>query len=185
MIISKTIQNLSGLLGAPLSAVVEAEAIAARATADFIKEVGFTGQGDAADPDFGKVRTVFFEYERVLVDGTQQTVKIEVPLLSLIPIPSLQVQEANIRFDLTLLGFDEDDEAPEPTGARGSFLIKKQPPLKAVYARKANVLPNPKRPDSRDAYGMQVHIRLGQADQTHGMIKLMHLLEDGLKETAK
>lgn len=185
MKISKTIQDLSGLLGAPLRAVVEAEAMAARATADFIKEVGFTGLGDTADPDFGKVRTVFFEYERALVDGTRQTVKMEVPLLSLVPIPSLQVQEASIRFDLTVLGFDEDDEMPEPKEGRGSFLMKKQAPLKAVYTRKAGPAPDPRKRDAGDAYGMQVHIRLGQADQTHGMIKLMHLLEDGLKETEK
>ena len=63
---------ISDLLGAPMAAVVQAEAIAARATADFIKEVGFSNGGDATSSDYGTVRNISFTYNRVNPDGTSQ-----------------------------------------------------------------------------------------------------------------
>lgn len=84
------------LIGAPLSAAADASIQLANSTADFINRVGFdTG---------GKVRSVAFCYGRRSMneDGTSNLdeMKVEVPMLAIVPIPNLQVDEVNILFDM-------------------------------------------------------------------------------------
>lgn len=88
--------EMDKLIGAPLSAAADASITLANSTADFINRVGF----DAA----GNVRTVAFMYEKRSVneDGTSNLdeMKVDVPMLAIVPIPNLQVDEVNILFDM-------------------------------------------------------------------------------------
>lgn len=88
--------QMDQLIGAPLRAAADASTQLANSTADFINRVGF-------DSD-GKVRTVTFAYHRNSVneDGTSNLdeMKVDVPMLAIVPIPNLQVDEVNILFDM-------------------------------------------------------------------------------------
>lgn len=88
--------QMDQLIGAPLRAAADASTQLANSTADFINRVGF-------DTD-GKVRTVTFAYQRNSVneDGTSNLdeMKVDVPMLAIVPIPNLQVDEVNILFDM-------------------------------------------------------------------------------------
>lgn len=87
---------MDNLIGAPLSAAANASAQLADSTADFINRVGFDGSG--------KVRTMAFAYQKHSVneDGTSNLdeMKVDVPMLAIVPIPNLQVDEVNILFDM-------------------------------------------------------------------------------------
>lgn len=84
------------LIGAPLSAAADASIQLANSTADFINRVGFDAEG--------KVRNAAFCYGRRSMneDGTSNLdeMKVEVPMLAIVPIPNLQVDEVNILFDM-------------------------------------------------------------------------------------
>lgn len=84
------------LIGAPLTAAADASLRLANSTADFINRVGF-------DAD-GSVRNVAFKYEKRSMneDGTSNLdeMKVDVPMLAIVPIPNLQVDEVNILFDM-------------------------------------------------------------------------------------
>lgn len=84
------------LIGAPLRAAADASVQLATAAADFINSVGFDAEG--------KVRTVAFGYQKRSVneDGTSNLdeMKVDVPMLAIVPIPNLQVDEVNILFDM-------------------------------------------------------------------------------------
>lgn len=84
------------LIGAPLSAAADASMRLANATADFINRVGFDANGN--------VRNVAFQYEKRSMneDGTSNLdeMKVQVPMLAIVPIPNLQVDEVNILFDM-------------------------------------------------------------------------------------
>lgn len=88
--------QMDKLIGAPLSAAADASTLLANSTADFINRVGF----DAG----GKVRTVAFMYQKRSVneDGTSNLdeMKVDVPMLAIVPIPNLQIDEVNVLFDM-------------------------------------------------------------------------------------
>lgn len=177
-----TPRYISELLGAPMAAVIQAEAIAAKATANFIKEVGFTKPTDASDPEFGAVRTITFSYQRLNADGTSQTATLAIPLLTIIPIPSLQVAEAVIEFDLALTQPEVSSNSPSNTGSLDkTFLNNSDVRLKAIFGKKPST--NPAAPIGSATANMNVKIKLAQADLAVGMIQLLNILDSSNKET--
>lgn len=88
--------QMDQLIGAPLRAAADASTLLANSTADFINRVGFDGEG--------KVQTVAFGYQKRSAneDGTSNLdeMKVDIPLLAIVPIPNLQVDEVNILFDM-------------------------------------------------------------------------------------
>ena len=84
------------LIGSPLTAAADASIRLANSTADFINKVGFDANGS--------VRNVAFKYEKRSMneDGTSNLdeMKVEIPMLAIVPIPNLQVDEVNILFDM-------------------------------------------------------------------------------------
>lgn len=85
------------LIGAPLTAAVEAQALAAQSSVDFIRSVGFKSEGD--DEAFGDVRQVTFTYKRRDADtGADTTASLEVPVLTIVPIPYLRIDDMTIDF---------------------------------------------------------------------------------------
>lgn len=173
--------HLNELLGAPMTAIVEAEAQAARATADFIKEVGFTGTGDASNRDFGDVRMVTFSFLRRNTDGSESKASLEIPLLTLIPIPAIQVSEATIDFDVVLTSVTEETK-PTTTNTAGRNLLLKKPALqlKGIYGKTEKRTPTDNINSTK--INMSVQIKLQQADLTHGMVQLLNLLDKGINE---
>ncbi len=88
--------QMDQLIGAPLRAAADASNQLANSTAEFINRVGFDANGN--------VQTVAFGYQRRSVneDGTSNLdeMKVNVPMLAIVPIPNLQVDEVNILFDM-------------------------------------------------------------------------------------
>jgi hypothetical protein len=86
------------LIGGPLTAAVKAQGLAAKETATFIQEVGFVldEKGNAT------LRTVEFQYSRLTKNAKDETdtedVTIKVPLLTLVPIPFIRINDMNINF---------------------------------------------------------------------------------------
>ncbi|MFN3996670.1 DUF2589 domain-containing protein [Algoriphagus sp.] len=171
---------ISDLLGAPMAAIVQAEAIAARATADFIKEVGFTKSTDSVDSDFGAIKNISFSYNRLNTDGTSQMASITVPLLTIVPIPTLRVAQAVIELDLALTQPEENTPGGGDSKSIKNFGVEKPLRLKALIARKPSV--------SAPATGnsitgnMNVKITMEQAEPTIGMVQLINILDNAKNE---
>lgn len=99
--------NMDQLIGAPLRAAADASSLLANSTADFINRVGFDGTG--------KVRTVAFAYQKRSVneDGTSNLdeMKVDVPMLAIVPIPNLQVDEVNVLFDMEVKQSEREESS--------------------------------------------------------------------------
>jgi hypothetical protein len=204
MDIKKTEQaalSLYQLLGAPLYALIQAETYAANATADFIERVGFEppkGERGSSKPpheDMGKLRTISFQQERRTAEGQSATYKVEVPLLSILPIPALQIKEADLEFYVKIVDMvSQGQSSSKKTGREGK--IEKAAPtnesprvpvpahhldMKAMLGRGQ---PNaPQAPQS--AFDMQVHIKIkvAQADPPAGLGRLFNLMEQSISST--
>ncbi len=88
--------DMGSLIGGPLTAAADASIMLADSTADFINHVGFDNNG--------KVRTVAFSYQKRSAneDGTSNLdeMKMDIPMLAIVPIPNLQLDEVNVLFDM-------------------------------------------------------------------------------------
>lgn len=88
--------DMEKLIGSPLKAAAESQVTLMQSTADFINKVGFD--------ENGKTRTVSFQYEKLIVNEAQkvdiETMKLDVPMLKIMPIPNLNIDEVNILFDM-------------------------------------------------------------------------------------
>lgn len=91
----KTPLSLSEIMGSLISSVIEAQAQAARATVEFIEEVGLEEGKENAPRDLRKAR---FRYSKLGADNTPQDFVVEVPLLGLVDIPLIAVSKATFSF---------------------------------------------------------------------------------------
>ncbi|MCM1090694.1 MAG: DUF2589 domain-containing protein [Butyrivibrio sp.] len=116
--------NMGQLIGGPLTAVADASTLLANSTADFINRVGFDGKGN--------LRTVAFAYQKRSMneDGTSNldAMKVEVPMLAIVPIPNIQVDEVNILFDMEVKQSEKSQQSLDMgaslTGSLGIGPIK-------------------------------------------------------------
>lgn len=257
--------NFASLIGGPLCAVVEAQTQAARATADFIKSVGFDadnnpiyvafkypkevapyqpavpaeitittgGAGYSAPPVItgepagvdatadvvdGTVVAVTFtgpptgavtgpvpltiaapnatpkpgdvtaaavyRPARPAVPAQYATMQIEVPILTILPIPFIRIEEATIDFNAKINSVETRSESSElafgatlevrqrwPSGSaklNASFSFQKKTASGSTVER---------------TYSMNIHVRASQDEMPAGMEKLLSLLEGAMKAT--
>ena len=101
--------QMDQLIGAPLSAAADASAQLANSTADFINRVGFDDQGNVRNAAFGYQKYTPNE------DGTSSLdeMKVIVPMLAIVPIPNLQIDEVNILFDMEVKQSERQESATD------------------------------------------------------------------------
>jgi hypothetical protein len=105
--------DMKNLIGGPLTAAAEANLLLARTTASFINEVGFD-----ADKN---VRNVQFKYKKQepTEDGSVdvQDMSVEVPMLAIVPIPNLQIDEVNVLFDMEVKQCEKSESSMSGSGS--------------------------------------------------------------------
>ncbi len=98
------------IIGTPIRAIIEGETLAAQATAQFIKEVGFANGKN--EDDFGSIRMITFSYEKTNEEGNIVIATIQVPLLSILPIPMMQIKQTDLDYNISIINV-ENDKATE------------------------------------------------------------------------
>ncbi len=93
--------DFSNYIGGPLQAAVDAQNSAAMAVVNFIKEVGFVKGGTEAEPTY-TINYVEFSYQKQLENNNLASYKLSVPLLTIVPIPALRIEEMTIDFNAKL-----------------------------------------------------------------------------------
>jgi len=111
---------LEYMLASPLTAVIKAQALAAKTTIDFIESVGLEEDGTTL-----KVRSVDFSYTQPVADPNTpgstlfNTATLTVPLLSIVPIPYIRVSDLNVRFTFKIRDTMSLSTKSEITGTAG------------------------------------------------------------------
>lgn len=186
----------SELIGAPMTASIEAQALAAQSTVEFIQKIGFKTDQDLepenmlfedmnADADAGDLRYVTFRYEKLDENDDETRFSLTVPLLSIVPIPNLQIDEVSIDFSAKLTdkivrttksGFQLQTDA---TGKYGGFWspVKASFRVSATYSRQSAVASMAQR-----EYRMEVQVRASQAPMPAGMSRVLDILEDAISD---
>jgi len=111
--------SLHELLGTLVADLVRGERLAAEATVEFLRALGFVGGEEAKkEPkddkdDWGHLRFIKFSFQIRGVDGKPTTRTIRVPLLSMLPIPLQQVDQAEYEFFLRVIDINRVKDPSE------------------------------------------------------------------------
>ena len=186
------------LIGAPMKAAIEAQALAAQSTIEFIQKVGFKTPGGgfepndmlfedtSADADAGELRNVTFSYTKKDETDTPQAFQLTVPLLSIAPIPYLRIDEMTIDFSAKLTDSIERRTSTSfnlNTSVSGKFSafwspIKSEFRVSSTYNAAAATRSAQKR-----EYRMDIHVRAVQDEMPGGLSKVLDILEDAIQDT--
>lgn len=176
--------DYQSMIGGPLIAVIKAQAQAAVTSVDFIKAVGF-------DEDSGDPTMVTFSYQKPVEttasDGTT-TISVEpyeltVPLLAMVPIPFIRVEETRIDFNAKITSTTESTTASShelntSLSAKAAWKVVSAE-MKASYAYKRTTSSGHK---EERTYSMAVHVRAVQDELPAGTARLLSILENAIKE---
>mgnify|MGYP003571216336 CR=1 FL=1 len=155
-------------------------------TARFVRAVGFTGpkEGEPGGMgDLGDLQMARFTRRRRNADGTEEDVEVQIPLLSMLPIPALQIKDAELDYTVKIV----QTEALPQRQAEVNQLIKPQdagplrePPatLRATFARE------PRAGDRRSVDMLvKMKLRIEQADMPAGLAQLLALAGETTRQT--
>lgn len=178
---------LSDIIGAPVSAIVQAEANAARTAIEFIEKVGF--QKDPSAPpgsgalDVGQLRMVEFGYTKLDENGDPAEFTARIPLLALFPIPGIRVSLAKVAFTAKITdAFTETtEESADGTVDGGSGLFEGS----QVQFRGAVVSNTSTTNTTNASYDLNIQLELEQSPVSPGMAKLLNMLDVAINESKK
>jgi len=181
--------DFQSMIGGPLNAVIKAQAQSAQTSVDFIKSVGFNPSDAQEDP--GKPTMVTFEYDKIIenkdADGnitlTPTPMKLTVPILTMLPIPFIRVEETTIDFNAKINSVTESTTASSSDlsvslGVKGGW-GPVSAELKCSYSNKKSTSATAK---TERTYSLIIHVRAVQDELPAGMEKLLGVLENSIKE---
>lgn len=169
------------IIGGPLTACIDAQALAAQTTWKFIQNVGLN-----TDPKTGekKAVTVAFQFMR---DG--KMAQLNVPLLTIVPIPYIAIQTIDINFKANISASSSSSSmtsSSEDVGAgvngKASLnlgLFKVEAGFNASYSSKKD---SKATQDSQYSveYTMDVAVHAGQDGMPAGLAKVLEILGNSL-----
>lgn len=181
--------NFQSMIGGPLTAVIKAQAQSAQTSVDFIKSVGFNPPDAQTDP--GKPTMVSFSYDKPIEskDANGQIIvtptkfNLTVPLLTMLPIPFIRVEETTIDFNAKINSVEESttsssSELNASLAAKGGWgPISAE--LKCSYSTKQSSSATEK---TERTYSLAIHVKAVQSDLPEGTSKLLTILENSIQE---
>ncbi len=164
----------SSLIGGPLDAAIKAQAQAAIATVGFIRDVG-------VDKD-GNVSNITFTVKK----GQNQTV-LSVPLLTIVPIPFLRIDNMTIAFKAHITASEEKEDATSSSIVASASLGGSVNYL--VYSAKIDASFSTKKDSTSTAtsrysieHTVDVNVHAVQDDIPGGLARLLGILEKTIEE---
>lgn len=165
------------MIGGPLQAAVDAQVASSLATINFINAVGFTTTPDSSGGEKRELVMVDFTHTRNDVDanGVQTTtdVAVKVPLLAMLPVPSLRIEQVVIDFNVRLNSVESSEVSDKlkvgisSGGGYGPVNFK----VSASYQRKTTTNVEVKR-----EYALNVNVKAVQDDLPPGLEKVLGML---------
>lgn len=169
------------IIGSPLKACIEAQAMAAQTSWKFIQEVGLNTNPETGEKEAVNVSFLFLQNGRMA--------QLNVPLLTIVPIPYIAIQDIDINFKANISASSstvQESSSSESVNAGGEARAKigwgpfsLQASMKANYSSKKD---SKATQDSRYSveYTMDVAVKAGQDSMPAGLAKVLELLGNSL-----
>jgi len=160
--------DMGSLIGGPLTAACKAQTDLAMSTVNFIQQVGFY-----SDNGISKTRVADFSFERTVMNGKdplgnpifdKEEVKMSVPLLAIVNVPSLMIQNVDITFDMEVSSSESsesgtDAEASMSASASVGFGVFSA--SASISGKVSTYSNNTRKSDNSAKYHVEVHAAQG------------------------
>lgn len=172
------------LIGAPMTAAVEAQALAAQTSVDFIQSVGFDVDSDGNM----SVRNVEFTYSSKDEETDEdRTVTVKVPLLSILPIPFLRIEDMTIDFSTKITEAIERESSNSSETEASATLTASARWGVAKVGFKGSVSHNSKKENKNSSrynteHTMSIVVNAVQDDIPAGMSRILDMLQGAIAE---
>lgn len=171
----------SSMIGGPLKACIEAQAMAAKTTWDFIQEVGLN-----TDPETGEKKAVNVSFS-FIQNGRE--VQLNVPLLTIVPIPYIAINSIDINFKASISASSSSvnetsssqsiDAGADITAGLQVGPFHMDAKLNANYSSKKDSRATEESKYSVE-YTMDIAVKAGQDSMPAGLAKVLELLGNSL-----
>ncbi len=168
------------IIGGPLTASIEAQALAAKTTVDFIRSVGLQEVN-------GKLEAINVEFS--YQDGTGAFRRLRVPILTVVPIPFIVIETVDIDFKARIAA-SAQQASEESSSTEAKVAVKASArwgtrgfgasvAVDASYSAKKDSKASQESKYSVE-YTMDVHVHASQAGLPQGMAQILNILQDGI-----
>ena len=177
------------IIGAPLIALVQAQTQAARATVEFIEKVGFDRKDSQEGPselNVGTLRMAEFRYTKMDENREPAEFVARVPVLSLVPIPGIQMKNAKISFTAKITDVYEE----EAKTTQSTQVVKKPTWLKEALTQfRGSLAPETKTTKEnlavRGNYELNIEVELEQLPIAAGIEKILSMMDQAITDEKK
>lgn len=177
---------LHDIISGPLLAIIEAEAQAAKTSLDYIESVGFA-QSPASQNSteiaqkVGKLRMAEFTYKKQDENGQFAEFTASVPILSLVPIPMVQISKADISFSVKITDVETITTQTAISGSKPKKTLWQLPErteLRATMGTKGT-----KDEKIERVYAMDITVTVEKADTPVGLTKIFNLMDQAIQDS--
>ena len=182
--VSSQIMELKDLISGPLVATIDADTISTRRYLSYLYELAF----ESYDPETGKVgrlRALEFNY-RISDSIGVHNQKVSIPLLTLVPLPLLQVKEADFDCDIQIIDAVSADKNATFSLKNPERNASPQDATEGVKLRVSMAASNIEgTSEVKQRQGlsanMKVKVKMQQADMPGGLSNLLSLTTNNLQ----
>lgn len=164
--------GLGELLGAVLTAVVDAQRDATASSLAFVKDVGLLSEPDGSE----RFRTVTLKYTKLDENREPASFTLEVPLLAMVAIPTLAVRSATVSFTYDVT----ESSVVEPAGADERALMPSrlgglgvQPVVLKGFVQR----PTTTRTTTNEVSGLRIEVTVESEPLPDGLIRILELTD--------
>ncbi|UAA37537.1 DUF2589 domain-containing protein [Paraneptunicella aestuarii] len=172
-----------------MNAAVEAQAMAAQTSIDFIRSIGFTS--DSEDEQFGDVRMVVFTYKSRNNEGELDEITLTVPILTIVPIPYLRIEDMTIDFTSKIteemVRTTKRDTSVEAKAELSVGYKQFLSPVKVNFKASVSAKHSSSKATSnryKTEHTININVRAVQDDIPGGMGRILDLFETAITEQA-
>lgn len=178
---SSQVMELKDLISGPLVATIDADTISARRYLNYLYELAFESYNSQTG-EVGNLRNLQLKY-KCMDSGVMKEQNVSIPLLTLVPLPLLQVKEADFDFDIQIIDAisadrnatfsltnKQDEEAETNDGVK----------LRVTMAPSSGTVEERSSRNRNLTANMKVKVKMQQADMPGGLSNLLFLTTNNM-----
>ena len=177
------VMELQQLIAGPLVSTIEADTLSSRRYLEMLQLIAFEDVTEG-DRNIRRLRTLKFAYQETNVNGYRNKV-VSIPLVTLLPLPLLQIKEADFDFDINIL--DAVSSGTVESFDYGEGKIEQNNENRRPFRLRASLAPKSglgsysDKSEQQLSANMKVHVKMRQADMPAGLSNLLRLTAGNLQ----
>lgn len=180
---SSQVMELQQLIAGPLIATIEADTLSAQKYLDYVMRVAFESYNPQTG-ETGKLRIITFSYNEQDANGPHKRT-VSIPLLTLVPLPLLHVEEADFDFDIKILDALSENVDEKFSIEQGKSVTNR--PEVTGFKMRASLAPKQGEASRGGelqqslSANMKVKVKMRPADMPAGLSNLLHLTANNVQ----